>query len=268
MQVKNDSIEKFRSFLEEKNYSKNTIKSYTNCVCYFLIFWKNVSPMHLKQYEFETFFKTKNFSSISLQNQFYSSLILFYRNILKSKLTKVNTERPRPEKHLPHIIDSNELLLSISKIENLKHKAIISLAYSVGLRVSEVINLKILDIDSKRMQIFIYSAKGKKDRIVPLSKNILELLRKYFKKYHPVEYLFNGQTTLQYSASSCNAIVKKYLDKKYHFHLLRHSCATYLMETGVDCRIIQKLLGHSNIKTTELYMHVSRTAFNNINLSI
>lgn len=106
------------------------------------------------------------------------------------------------------------------------------------------------------------------NRIVLLSKNILELLRKHFKKYHPVEYLFNGQNILQYSASNCNAIVKKYLDKRCYFHLLRHSYATYLTETGVDCRIIQKLFGHSNVKTTELYMYVSRTAFNNINLSI
>jgi site-specific recombinase XerD len=142
------------------------------------------------------------------------------------------------------------------------------LTYSVGLRVSEVINLKIEDIDSKRMIIHIKNAKGRKDRIVPLSENILKLLRGYFLKYKPKTYLFNGQKSIIYSSGSCNKIVKKYLGEKYHIHQLRHSCFTYLLECGVGLRIIQKIAGHSSSKTTEIYTHVSNQMLNKIKLPI
>jgi len=138
----------------------------------------------------------------------------------------------------------------------------------VGLRVSEVISLKIEDIDSKRMIIHIKNAKGRKDRVVPLSQKVLELLREYFKQYRPKEYLFNGQNSLKYSSSSCNQIVKKYLGEKYHIHQLRHSCATNLLENGTDLKIIQKILGHSNVKTTEIYTHVSNQLLSKVNLPI
>jgi site-specific recombinase XerD len=118
------------------------------------------------------------------------------------------------------------------------------------------------------MIINIKNGKGKKDRIVPLSPNILELLRNYFKEYKPKEYLFNGQNSLKYSSTSCNQIVKKYLGNKYHFHLLRHSCFTSLLECGTDLRIIQNLAGHSSSKTTEIYTHVSTNLLNKINLPI
>lgn len=143
------------------------------------------------------------------------------------------------------------------------------MAYSVGLRVSEVINLKIEDIDSKRMIINIKLAKGSKDRIVPLSENILQLLRNYFKLYKPREYLFNGQKSLQYSSESCNKIIKKYLDSSnFHFHQLRHSCFTTLLENGTDLRVIQKIAGHSSSKTTEIYTHVSTQLLSKVNLPL
>ena len=136
------------------------------------------------------------------------------------------------------------------------------------MRVSEIINLKLTNIDSKRMIIHIENAKGKKDRIVPLSKQILNLLRIYFKNYKPKEYLFNGQNKLKYSTTSCNQIVKKYLGQNYHFHMLRHSCFTSLVENGTDIRIIQKLAGHNSIKTTEIYTHISTKILSSINLPI
>ena len=129
-------------------------------------------------------------------------------------------------------------------------------------------NLKIKDIDSKRMIININNSKGRKDRIVPLSNNILLLLRKYFKQYRPKEYMFNGQKSLQYSPTSCNNIVKKYLGETYHFHLLRHSCFTNLTEQGVDLRAIQKLAGHTSSKTTEIYTQVSTQVLNNLPLAL
>lgn len=256
-------IEKLRYF----NYSDRTVSMYSNYFEKFLIDI-NKYPQHLTSKDFEDYLLGFKFSSVSQQNQVINALKFGYGKVLGKKYRKVDFKRPRKEKSLPQVIDKSYLLKSINKISNLKHKAILSLAFSVGLRVSEVISLKIVDVDSKRMVIAINKAKGKKDRIVPLSQNILELLRIYYKEYRPKEYLFNGQDSLQYSAVSCNKIVKKYLGENYHFHLLRHSCFTNLLESGVDLRIIQKLAGHSSSKTTEIYTHVSTTMLHNIKLPI
>ena len=249
------------------NYSERTRSIYIH---YMQKFTESLDKQiaHANALDFQMFIDNYKFTSVSQQNQIISAIKFMYKFGLDKKYDKVKFERPRTEKKLPQIIDKTELLNSISKIKNLKHKAIISLAYSVGLRVSEVINLKIEDIDSKRMIIYIKNAKGNKDRIVPLSENILKLLRNYFKQYKPKEYLFNGQNTKQYSNYSCNQIVKKYISKDYHFHSLRHSCFTHLMENGNDTRIIQKLAGHSNIKTTERYIQISKQTLNNIKLNI
>jgi integrase/recombinase XerD len=166
------------------------------------------------------------------------------------------------------VIDSELIISKLDLIENLKHKTILTLTFSVGLRVSEVVNLKIEDIDSKRMLIHIKNAKGRKDRIVPLSQKVLELLRKYYKEYKPNEYLFNGQNSTQYSITSCQNIYKNYIDSNSSIHTLRHSSATTLLENGTDVRIIQQILGHSNVKTTEIYTHVSKKLLSSVNLPI
>jgi site-specific recombinase XerD len=249
------------------NYSKRTIDIYLHYIKKFLDNIKE-NIQRVNSNDFQNYLNSYKFSSISQQNQIINAIRFLYKYGLEKKYDKVSFERPRKEKHLPQIIDRDQLLESISKIINLKHRAIISLAYSTGMRVSEIINLKIENIDSKRMLIHIIQAKGRKDRDVPLSPTILELLRDYFKEYHPKEYLFNGQFDIKYSSESCNQIVKKYLGKDYHFHLLRHSCFTHLLESGVDCRIIQKIAGHSNIKTTEGYTHVSTNLLKNVKLPI
>lgn len=197
-----------------------------------------------------------------------SAIKLFYKMTIKQPMKFKYIEYPRSEKKLPKVIDKQFLLDKLSTIENKKHKAILTLAYSTGMRVSEVCNLKISDIDSKRMIITIRQSKGRKDRIVALSQKVLELLREYFTEYKPKEYLFNGQFDLKYSTTSCNAIVKQYLGKEYHFHLLRHSNATALLEAGTDLRIIQKHLGHSSSKTTEIYTHVSTNILQSMALPI
>lgn len=249
------------------NYSERTIEIYIHYISKFLN-TVNKYQQHLTSFDFQNYLNNYKFKSTSQQNQIINSIKFLYEKVLNKKYNKVDFERPRTEKHLPKIINKEFLLEQINKIDNLKHKAILSLGFSVGLRVSEVINLKIEDIDSKLMIINIKQAKGKKDRIVPLSQNILILLRNYFKKFTPKEYLFNGQFSLQYSTTSCNQLVKQYLGKEYHFHLLRHSCFTSLLESGTDLRIIQKLAGHSSSKTTEIYTHVSKNILNKIPLPI
>lgn len=262
-------LEIFRNKLRLKNYSVRTIDTYCSYVKLYIIHIGISDPYQLTLKELNNYLTTYKYKSISQQNQIINSLKLFYKYILnKSNIHLNKIERPRTEKRLPKVINKEFLLNRINNITNLKHKAILSLGFSVGLRVSEIINLKIKDIDSKRMIIIINQGKGKKDRIVPLSKNILLLLREYYKKYKPIDYLFNGQNSLKYSSNSCNQIVKKYLGNEYHFHQLRHSCFTELLENGTDLRIIQKIAGHSSSKTTEIYTHVSNKLLNSIKLPL
>lgn len=250
-----------------KNYSDRSISIYVHYARKFLLSFSK-DPYHLNQEEIECYLLHAPYSSISQQNQVINAVKLLCTRVLKKKLRDIKLERPRKERKLPQVIDSNYLVQKISAISNLKHRAIISLAYSVGLRVSEVVNLKISDIDSCRMIIHIKNAKGRKDRVVPLSEHMLELLRSYFRTYRPKVYLFNGQTSPQYSANSCNQIVKKYLGRQYHFHQIRHSSATTLLENGTDLRIIQKLLGHNSSKTTEIYTHVSTAVLKRVPLPL
>jgi integrase/recombinase XerD len=260
------TLEKMRKLMRVKNYSEQTISSYVGYVEKFLNNY-NKDPYHISVKEAKKYLENYKYSSVSQQNQIINGIKYFYKYVIGSKLITLNVERPRSEKKLPRIIDKQHLLDSIEAIQNIKHKAILSLAASVGLRVSEVVNLKLSDIDSKRMVITIRNSKGRKDRIVPLSDNILILLRRYYKEYKPKEYLFNGQNG-QYSPTSCNKIVKKYIGKDLHFHLLRHFTFTNLLEQGTDLRIIQKLAGHNSIKTTEIYTHVSNQLLTNLPLAI
>lgn len=261
-------LEMYSEDLKLKNYSSNTIENYCSQVKLFLQHFDKVAtkPSEISEKQIKEWLMLAN--SINGRKHRISAVKLFYKLTGKQPLKFRHIEYPRSEKKLPQIIEKDFLLDRISKIENSKHKAIIALAYSTGMRVSEVCNLKINDIDSKRMIITIRQSKGRKDRIVALSEKILEILRNYFKEYKPKEYLFNGQFDLQYSSTSCNQIVKKYLGKEFHFHLLRHSNATALLEAGTDLRIIQKHLGHASTKTTEIYTHVSTALLSKMQLPI
>ncbi|MDA3867745.1 MAG: tyrosine-type recombinase/integrase [Salinivirgaceae bacterium] len=258
----------FEKILCKKEYAKNTISIYLHYVAEF-IDYHDKTPTDLTKRDLVNYLMNYKYSSISQQNQVISALKKYYSYILKIKrLDDIALERPRGERKLPRVIDHDHIIRQISKISNIKHKAIIMLAYSVGLRVGEIINLEITHIDSGRMVINILNAKGRKDRVLPLSENVLEVLRKYYHKEKPFKYLFNGQGKLQYSSTSCNNIVKKYLGENYHFHLLRHSCFTHLLESGTDLRLIQTIAGHKSSKTTEIYTHVSRSMLQNIPLPV
>ena len=259
----------FEKRLRLKNYSERTIKTYLFYSKQFLINTNVKDAYQLTTKELISYLESYNYTSISQQNQVINALKLFYKCILnRADIHLSKIERPRKEKHLPQVIDCDLIISKINAITNLKHKAILQLTFSVGLRVSEVVSMKIKDIDSTRMLISVIDAKGHKDRIVPLSPVVLETLRSYYKEYRPKEYLFNGQFDLKYSARSCQEIFKKYIDNKSHFHVLRHSSATTLLENGTDLRIIQKILGHSSSKTTEIYTHVSKQLLSKVKLAI
>jgi len=261
-------VGKFEKILTKKNYAKHTIGIYCHYAGKYIAAM-NKNPYHLTKKDMVNYLMSFKYSSPSQQNQIISALKKFYTYVLNiKKLDDITLERPRSEKKLPQVIDHDHIINSIGKIRNLKHKAIIMLAYSVGLRVSEVINLKIADIDSNRMIIFIRQSKNRTDRIVPLSEKVLATLRDYYREYKPKEYLFNGQFTLKYSSTSCNNIIKKYLGDQYHFHLLRHSSFTHMLESGTDLRYIQNIAGHRSSRTTEIYTHVSTVALKNIALPV
>lgn len=249
------------------NYSKRTKDNYLSHISKFLK-QQTKSCLHLNSNDFQSYLDNYNFTSISQQNQVINAIRFLYKEVLNKKYDKVSFKRPKSEKKLPKVIDGEFIKQQLTKIENIKHKAILTLTYSVGLRVSEIVNLKIEDIDSKRMLIHIKNAKGRKDRIVPLSNNVLDLLLDYFKNYKPKEYLFNGQNSKQYSIKSCQNLYKKYIDDKSSIHILRHSCFTKLLESGANLRVIQKIAGHSSSKTTEIYTHVSNNFLKNVSLPV
>jgi len=266
--MKHDRIlEISKQKLKYYNYSNRSIEIYLHYIKKFLIN-TNKYPQHIISLDFQKYLDEYNFTSISQQNQIISAIKFFYNKVLNKKYNKLKFDRPKGESKLPRVISRKHILTTIAKIKNLKHKSIITLCYSTGIRVSELINLKIIDIDSNRMVIYIKNGKGRKDRIVPLSNYVLKLLREYFSEYRPVNFLFNGQTKKQYTASSCNRIVKKHLGEQYHMHLLRHSCFTSMVESGVNLRIIQSIAGHKSSKTTEIYTHVSCDLLNKIETPI
>lgn len=250
------------------NYSHRTKEVYLKHIKDFLISVGNRQAIHLNSKDFQSYLDSYNFSSVSQQNQVINAIRFLYKYGLERKYDKVFFKRPKKEKKLPKVIDGELIKKRLSEIENLKHKAILSLTYSVGLRVSEVVNLKIEDIDSDRMLIYIKNGKGRKDRVVPLSKHVLDLLRLYYKQHKPKIYLFNGQSGGKYSMKSCQNIYKKHIDKESSIHTLRHSSFTNLLESGTDLRVIQKIAGHSSSKTTEIYTHVSNQILNKVKLPI
>lgn len=267
--MKNQKIIKI---CEEKfiylNYSPRTRDNYISHIRPFLECLGDKQVIHCNSQDFQSYLDRCQFTSTAQQNQIINAIRFLYKFGLNKKYDKVSFKRPKSEKKLPKVVDGEFIINRLSKIENIKHKAILTLTFSVGLRVSEIVNLKIEDIDSKRMLIHIKNGKGRKDRIVPLSEKVLILLREYFIKHRPKEYLFNGQNSNQYSVGSCQAIYKKYIDSTGHIHTLRHSCFTNLLENGTDLRIIQKIAGHSNVKTTEIYTHVSNQVLSKVNLPI
>jgi integrase/recombinase XerD len=198
-----------------------------------------------------------------------NAIKLFFDKVEGAKLKVDLVHRPKRPSLLPKVLAMEEVAAIINVLDNLKHKCMLSLIYSAGLRRSELIGMRIKNIDSKRMQLFIHQAKGRKDRIAPLSETVLQLLREYFKAYKPKDYLFEGINGEQYSERSLALVLKRACElagikKQVNLHMLRHSYATHLLESGTDLRYIQELLGHKSSRTTEIYTHVSQSSINKI----
>ncbi len=207
--------------------------------------------------------------SYSSQKQFLGAIKKAYLECFRRRIDVSVIYPSRSPRELPDILSLDEVKNLLNGTKNLKHKAILATIYGLGLRISELIHLQVKDIDSDRMVVFIRQAKGKKDRTVMLPENLLKLLRNYFLEYNPNSYLFEGQKSPHYSASSVRKILRKSIEKmgitkKVKVHTLRHSFATHLLENGTDVRIIQKLLGHSSLNTTMMYTQVANSTISKV----
>jgi integrase/recombinase XerD len=256
----------FKNYLNYRRYSQNTIKTYADALEVFFRFYKDQAPESLNIEDiinFNTSYILKKNLSASYQNQVINAIKLFYRNRFNRTMEVDFIQRPRREKRLPNVLSKNEVKSILEAPTNLKHRAMLSLIYACGLRRSELLNLTLKDILSDRGLLFIRQSKGKKDRVVPISIKLIEMLRDYYIAYKPKTWLFEGQEVgKKYSERSIQlvlnqAVEKAKIVKPVSLHWLRHSYATHLLENGTDLRYIQELLGHSSSRTTEIYTHVS-----------
>lgn len=261
-------VEKYIKILTNLNYSERTIETY---VCYLekAISELNTNPYHISTKDIENYLLNKTYSSVSQQNQIIGSLKLFAKYILgKKKLHLDKIKRPKKERKLPKVIDAESLASKINNITNLKHKSILALGLSCGLRISEVVNLKWWHLDRDRNILNVINGKGKKDRCCVLNDNMIKLLEDYYREYRPIEYVFNGQKRLQYSTTSIQNIIKKYIHRKASFHLLRHSYATFALDNGTETKPLSVSMGHNSVKTTEIYHHMSTRSLKTIKQAI
>ena len=269
---KSELITKYEHHLTLKNYSENTLRSYLNGLQIFLNYLKSYQIKKVTSKELETFFhfsKKEMGFSYSMMKQLLASVKFLYHEVLKEPIDFDFNIKIKKPSTIPEVLSVEEVQRLLNSFKNLKHKAIFTLCDSAGLRLGEILNIKIKDIDSDRMQIRITQAKGKKDRYSLLSPKVLELLRKYVTEYKPKEYLFEGQSGGKYSSASVQQLMRKHrtkanIKKKATPHTLRHSFATHLLDNGTDIRFIQELLGHQHISTTQIYTHVSPKSIKNV----
>jgi len=262
----------FTAKLKELRYSKNTLDTYTNMFEEFINHFPETEIEEITDsmiVDFLRYLVNERNISGSYQNQSINAIKFYYERVLGGQRKIYTIDRPRKEKMLPEVLSEEEVVMILNATENLKHKAILMTIYSAGLRIGELINLRLKDIDSQRMQIRVEQAKGKKDRYTLLGEKTLEILRKYVSEYKPKVWLFEGMNGEQYSTSSIQANLKIAVDKtgikkRITAHTLRHSFATHLLEAGTDIRYIQSLLGHSSGKTTEIYTHITTKGFDQI----
>lgn len=263
-------ITQYSEDLKLKNYSDNTIKNYCSQVELFLKYFEPVAtkPSEISEKQIKVWLLQAK--TINSRKHRISAVKLFYALTGRQPLKFKYIEYPRSEKKLPIILSQQEIQAMFTACENTKHKVILSLLYACGLRVSELLNLQWQHIDRSRMIINIIGAKGKKDRQVMLPENLIPLLEKYYREYKSKEYVLNGQFALQYSETSVNQVVKQLAkkaginNKRVYTHLLRHCSFTHMVEAGTDINLIQRLAGHSNVKTTAIYTHISHNLISKI----
>ncbi len=267
-----EALKAYRIKLVTMKYSEQTIKSYCNAFYKLLRKLGGTSINALDKTRIQGYLfwlaDSNKYSETNL-NMVINALKFYYEKVLGKNREYYELPRPRTTHKLPDVLAEEEITSLIKAIVNLKHRALIMTGYAAGLRVSELVNLKLCDIDSLRMALHIRMSKGKKDRFVPLSEKLLLVLRDYYMAYKPKEYLFEGTNGQAYSTRSAQEVIavakaKAGIKKVGSIHSLRHTYATHLLENGTDIRYIQAMLGHNNIKTTMRYTHIANNVITKI----
>jgi integrase/recombinase XerD len=267
----NKAVKKMKECMELKGLAPSTQKNYIINIKMFARHFK-VQLEELKPEDAQEFLYSlvlKNFSRSYLVTV-YSSIKFLYHYVFNKRHFMSNIPTSKKKSKLPQVLSIDEIIKIIKSASNLKHRAIISVIYSSGLRLSEAAKLKISDIDSKNMRIFIRQSKNNKDRYTILAEITLNLLREYYKKYRPTDWLFNGRypsnpiSVKSIQAAFRKALNQSQIDKNATVHTLRHSFATHLIDTGTHLLALKELMGHSSLKTTSMYLHISATRFSNI----
>ncbi|WP_421871268.1 tyrosine-type recombinase/integrase [Marinoscillum sp.] len=257
--------EEFYQKLEIRKYALNTAKIYISMFERFINHFKEVeNPMHISEQQVKQFLQhlVQERRSDSYINQAINAIKFYYEVVKEMPNRFYDVERPIKKETLPKVISKESVFKMIDCCSNIKHRCIIGLLYSAGLRRNELLNLRLEDIDSERMVIVIKNSKGNKDRLTLLSSRLLKDLRKYYQIHKPKHFLFEAPNGARYSAASVSKIVRRSaekvkINKRVTPHVLRHSFATHLLESGTDLRYIQTLLGHNSSRTTEIYTHVA-----------
>ena len=266
------NTEKLASEIKLRGYSSKTEKAYVRHIENFFKYCreKHFNPSRINAEKYILEISSARHLSGSYINQFASSVKFYFNTCLNQPEEAVALHRMKPGHRLPPVLSKAEVVNLLDCVSNLKHKTILAVIYSSGLRISEAVSLKTGDIDDDMMNIHIRQGKGKKDRVTLLSKTAAELILVYKKEYVPACWLFPGQIPSRHISSRSveavfrRALLKAKIEKPATVHTLRHSFATHLLENGTDIRYIQQLLGHKNLSTTQIYTHVSSWKLKNI----
>jgi integrase/recombinase XerD len=258
--------------MKEKRYSERTIKVYTGMFTEFINYYHKFDIDTINEAQIISFLRylvMERKVSTSYQNQAINAVKFYYEKVLKGQRKFYFVDRPNREITLPVVFNEEEVIRLLSSVSNIKHKCMLMLAYSAGLRLGEIVRLKLSDIDRERMQIRVEEGKGRKDRYTKLSARFLVTYDKYLEEYKPVEYVFNGAKGGLYSESSVQTMMsttlkKAGITKDASIKTLRHTFATHSLECGVDLRYIQSMMGHASSKTTEIYTHITTKGFDQI----
>ena len=269
---KQEILDKFQKQIAIENYSEQTQKTYFSTLKLFIEYVEKLKITKMDDsaiQDYLYFCKTEKKYSYSSMKHVIASICYLYSKVLHKPIPKALDIKLRKPTTLPSVLSVSDISKILEVTKNLKHKTILLLIYASGLRLNELLELRIGDIDSEAMRIHIKFGKGKKDRYVMLSENVLELLRDYYKIYKPKNFLIEGQDGGKYSPKSVQSVFKVALKKsgikkKATVHTLRHSFATHLLDDGTDIRYIQELLGHKRLETTQIYTHVSSYSINKI----
>lgn len=259
-------LHEYVAYLRGQRLSESSVRTYYNFILKLVDFLAEKPFAELTRRDLELFIEQRIAAedyALSTHRQCISAIKHFLRLYSCEQVDINELKRPRKSRYLPTVLSKEETIDLLRVTRNLKHRAILALIYSSGLRIGELLNLKLKDIDISRRQVFIRNSKGRKDRVVVLAESMIPLLKNYLGTYMPVEYFAEGQQGGLYSAPSVRLFLREScrrarITKKVTPHTLRHSYATHMLENGIDLRYIQELLGHSKPETTMIYTHVSR----------